>query len=148
MADVFDPDKRSDVMSRIRSKNTKPEKLVFAYLRGRGIYFQMHYKRAPGQPDIALPRKKRAVFIHGDFWHGREIERLRVRFADKPYWLAKIERNRQRDKDHLAELNAARWQVLIVWEYDLGARNRREEALRRVEEFLTSRAISSRVLRA
>lgn len=138
MADVFDQDKRSDVMSRIRAKNTKPEKMAFAYLRARGIYFQKHYKRAPGQPDIALPRKKRAVFIHGDFWHGREIERLRVRFADKPYWLAKIERNRERDQEHISALEAAGWRVLVIWEYDLDAKVRREVALLRLEEFLTA----------
>lgn len=138
MADVFEPDKRSDVMSRIRSKNTKPELMVFSYLRARGIYFQRHYKRAPGQPDIALPRKKRAIFIHGDFWHGREIERLRIRFADKPYWLAKIERNRERDEHHIKALTENGWTVLVIWEYDLDAKRRREAALLRIEEFLTA----------
>jgi DNA mismatch endonuclease, patch repair protein len=136
MADVFSTQKRSEVMSRIRAKNTKPEKIVFAYLRSRNIYFQRHYMRAPGQPDIALPRKKRAVFIHGDFWHGREIDRLRVRFADKPYWLAKIERNRERDEQNIQALKEKGWVVLVIWEYDLDAKSRRIEAFRRLEEFL------------
>src|SRR3989338_5385892 len=70
MVDIFSKRKRSEIMSRIRSKNTKIEKLVFSRLRADRIYFQRHYKRAPGNPDIALPKKMKAVFVDGDFWHG------------------------------------------------------------------------------
>lgn len=79
MADIFSSEKRREVMSRIRGKNTKAELIVFRYLRKEGVYFQKHYKRAPGSPDIALPRKKRAVFIDGDFWHGKTIDRVMER---------------------------------------------------------------------
>jgi DNA mismatch endonuclease Vsr len=76
MADVFDPGKRSEVMAKIRSKNTKSEVLVFNYLRKNKIYFRKHYDKVLGKPDNALLRKKKAVFIDGDFWHGRTLESL------------------------------------------------------------------------
>ena len=60
-------------MSKIRSKNTKLEVLVFRELRKRGVYFQKHYERVVGKPDIALPRKRKAVFLDGDFWHGYDF---------------------------------------------------------------------------
>ena len=77
-------------MSKIRSQDTKVEILIFRELRKRGIYFQKHYKRVIGNPDIALPRKKKAVFIDGDFWHGYKFPKLKKRLPKK-YWLAKIE---------------------------------------------------------
>lgn len=66
MADMYSPEKRSDIMSRIRSKETQAEKIVFRYLRQQKLYFQKHYARAAGKPDVALPRKKKAVFIDSD----------------------------------------------------------------------------------
>ena len=103
MTDIFDPQKRSEVMSKIKGKNTKAEVIVFRYLRANKIYFQKHYKRAPGSPDISLPRRKRAVFIDGDFWHGRTIERLiERRGADMDdYWIKKI-----RSEEHTSELQS------------------------------------------
>jgi len=75
MADCFTKKKRSEIMSKIRNKETKIEKMVFKYLRENKVYFQKHYNWASGKPDIALPRKKKAVFIDGDFWHGRDYEK-------------------------------------------------------------------------
>ncbi|GAJ07086.1 unnamed protein product, partial [marine sediment metagenome] len=98
MADKFSKDVRSKIMSEIRSEGTKVENIVFKELKKRKIYFQKHYKRAVGNPDIALPRKKKAVFIDGDFWHGRDFHKLKKRLPKK-YWLKKIERNVQRDKE-------------------------------------------------
>jgi len=83
MADVFTPKKRSEIMSKIRSENTKAEVLVFRELRKRRIYFQQHYKRIAGNPDIALPQKKKAVFIDGDFWHGYQFSKRKKKAAKK-----------------------------------------------------------------
>ena len=105
-------------MSKIRSQNTKAELLVFRELRRRGIYFQKHYKKAAGNPDIALPRKKKAVFIDGDFWHGYQFQKLEKRLPKK-YWLAKIERNMKRDKMNRAKLQKEGWEVLRVWEHEI-----------------------------
>jgi len=104
-------------MSKIRPKNTKAERLIFRELRRSGIYFQKHYKRALGHPDIALPRKKRVVFIDGDFWHGRDFSVLRKRLPKK-YWVPKIERNIKRDKTNRAKLRKAGWKILRIWESD------------------------------
>ena len=84
-------------MSKIRSKNTKAELIVFRELRKRKIYFQKHYKKCVGCPDIAIPSKKIAVFIDGDFWHGRNFHKDKKRLP-KRYWLNKIEGNIVRDK--------------------------------------------------
>lgn len=118
MADKFSPDVRSRIMSKIRGKNTKIELLVFRELRKKGVYFQKHYKRIDGNPDIALPRKKKAVFIDGDFWHGYQLKRLKARLP-KSYWIPKIERNVARDKKNRSILRKKGWQVLRVWEHEI-----------------------------
>lgn len=106
-------------MSNIRSKNTRVELLVFRELRRRKIYFQKHYGRVPGSPDIALPRKKRAVFIDGDFWHGHEIHKLKERHPEGSYWLSKIERNMERDRENDLALKGLGWKVLRIWEHEI-----------------------------
>ncbi|MCK5123523.1 MAG: very short patch repair endonuclease [Candidatus Pacebacteria bacterium] len=118
MTDVFTPEKRSEIMSKIRSKNTKAEILVFKELQRRKIYFQKHYKRAVGSPDIALPRKKKVVFIDGDFWHGYQFSKQKKRLPKK-YWQEKIENNIKRDRRTRAKLKREGWQVLRVWEHEV-----------------------------
>jgi DNA mismatch endonuclease (patch repair protein) len=136
MVDVFDPELRHKVMSSIRSKNSKAELIVFAYLRKEGIYFQKHYSRAPGKPDIALPRKKRAVFIDGDFWHGRNYKiRLRGRVETDP-WVQKIKRNISRDKEQTRLLRESGWQVLRIWESDILRKRTSESILYNIRAFL------------
>jgi len=105
-------------MSKIRSQNTKAELAVFRELRRRGIYFQKHYKKAAGSPDIALPRKKKVVFIDGDFWHGYQFSKLKKRLPKK-YWIAKIERNIKRDRTNRNKLRKDGWEVLQVWEHEV-----------------------------
>ena len=121
MADIFSKEKRSEIMSRIRPEGTKPETLVFRELRKRGIYFQRHYKGIAGSPDVALPRKKLAVFIDGDFWHGYRFGSYRDRLP-KDYWLGKIEANIRRDRRHKRILYKNGWKVLRVWEHQLKKR--------------------------
>ncbi|MBD3311425.1 MAG: DNA mismatch endonuclease Vsr [Candidatus Magasanikbacteria bacterium] len=118
MADCFTKEKRSEVMSKIRSKETEIEKMVFRHLRKNKIYFQKHYNKAPGKPDIALPQKKKAVFIDGDFWHGWQFSKKK-RKLPKKYWLQKIEGNIKRDKKNRAKLKRDGWKVLRVWEHQL-----------------------------
>ena len=118
MADVFSKAKRSEIMSLIRAKNTQAERLVFSHLRSKGIYFQKHYKGVTGCPDVALPKKKKAVFIDGDFWHGYQFAKLKKRLP-KEYWLEKIERNVKRDKLYRAKLKRQGWKVLRVWEHEV-----------------------------
>jgi len=118
MPDKFSKEKRSEIMSRIRSKNTKAEITVFRELRKRGIYFQKHYKKIAGNPDIALPRKKKAVFIDGDFWHGYNFSKLKERLPKK-YWLEKIKHNISRDNNYNLQLKKNGWYILRIWEHEI-----------------------------
>lgn len=133
MADIFDPKKRSAIMSRIRGKNTRPEKTVFSYLHKGKIYFQKHYGGVAGNPDIALPRKKRAVFIDGDFWHGRTFRERRYKLP--AYWKKKIKRNIERDREYRKTLVQSGWKILQVWESDILGKNSKR-TLRKIEKFL------------
>lgn len=138
MTDVFHPKKRSEVMAKIRSKNTKSERLVFSYLRKNRVYFQKHYMRAPGTPDIALPRKKKAVFIDGDFWHGKTYTKVIQNRASNDYWVRKIKRNMERDEENRNTLQANGWQVITVWESDIKRKRTREQVLSEIRNFLVS----------
>lgn len=105
-------------MSLIKPKDTKPELLVFRELRKRGIYFQKHYRRVSGSPDVALPKKKIAIFIDGDFWHGYRFSQFKDKLPKK-YWQGKIETNIRRDRRNRAILRKQGWQVMRVWEHEL-----------------------------
>ena len=118
MADKFNKETRSKIMAAIRSINTSPERTVFRDLRKRGTYFQRHYKRVLGTPDIAIPSRKIAVFIDGDFWHGFRYPAWKGRLKNS-FWRKKIERNRKRDKLYHGKLRKMGWKVLRVWEHQL-----------------------------
>ena len=137
MTDVFTKEKPSEIMSRIRSKNTEAEKIVFSFLRKNKIYFQKHYKRIPGSPDIASPRKKKAVFIDGDFWHGRDFERVKKNRDADDYWVKKIGDNIERDKKQRAAIKEEGWAVLKIWESNLKRKSSRAEQLEKIKNFLT-----------
>ena len=131
--DVFTKKKRSEIMSRIKSKETAIERLVFSELRKRNVYFQKHYRRAPGNPDLALPMKKIAIFIDGDFWHGYKFK-VRKESLPKKYWQGKIETNIKRDKRNRSKLRREGWKVLRVWEHEL--QRSKEKTLSKIAEFL------------
>lgn len=138
MVDVFEPSKRSEIMSLIRSKNTVAELIVFKYLRKNKIYFQRHYKKAPGTPDVALPRKKKAVFIDSDFWHGKDFERVKKDRSPDDYWVIKISATIARDKMQRDELTKTGWSVLVVWERDIKRKRTQDRVLKSIKEFLIS----------
>ncbi len=120
-------------MSRIRAKNTGIEKTVFSYLRKEKIYFQKHYDKIAGKPDIALPSKKLAVFINGDFWHGYRFFEWKERIPQE-YWRSKIENNIARDKKNYRKLRRMGWKVLRIWGHDI--RKNPEDPCRKICEFL------------
>jgi DNA mismatch endonuclease, patch repair protein len=134
MPDMFTPEKRSQIMSRIKSKGSSSEKEVFRYLRRERIYFQKHYSRAPGQPDVALPRKKKAIFIDGGFWHGWKFEERKAKLP-REYWVEKISKNIQRDRKNRSELRAAGWSVLRIWDHDLRGK-KKVQTLAKIARFL------------
>lgn len=123
-------------MSRIRSQNTSLEAAVFNFLKKERIFFKSHYRAISGSPDIAVPAKKKAIFIDGDFWHGWRYQQ-RKRQTPKIYWRGKIEGNIARDKVNRKKLRRAGWKVLRVWEHQL--KKNRGEALGRIAAFLKKR---------
>lgn len=131
---------RSENMRRIRSKNTGPELTVRRLLRSIGFTgYRIHRKELPGKPDIAFVGRKKAILIHGCFWHGHSCsEGQRHPKTNADYWLPKIERNRARDASQLKELHQLGWDVMTVWECDL-----RDLPLlsQRLTEFLTGTAM-------
>ena len=117
MVDKFSKEVRSYNMSRIRSKDTKPEILVRSYLFSKGLRFRKNDKRYPGSPDIVLPKYKTMVFVHGCFWHRHEG----CRYAYTPksrleFWQKKFEANIRRDRIVRKELETAGIRYLIIWE--------------------------------
>ena len=138
MADIFSPEKRSEVMAKIRGKNTKVEVLVQRMLRSEGIYFQKHYRTKFGVVlDIASPRKKKAVQIDGDFWHGRNITAIKSRRKADDFWVKKLERNIARDKEQDKLLEDNGWTIFRVWESDILRKRTRETSLLSIKHFLT-----------
>ncbi len=121
-------------MSKIRSKNTKAEILVFRELRKQGVYFQKHYSKVPRKPDIALPREKKAIFIDGDFWHGYNFKKQKDRLPQK-YWVAKIDGNIKRDRKNRTLLRKNGWQVLRIWEHELKGK-KFDKAIDKIIKFL------------
>ena len=112
---------RSEIMRRVKGRDTKPELRLRRLLRelGRPGY-RLHRKDVPGRPDVAYLGRRRAIFVHGCFWHGHDCERgARVPKTNAEYWTAKIARNRARDAQALAALDAAGWRALVVWECEM-----------------------------
>ena len=132
MIDTQSKDKRSYIMSRVRSKDTKPETIVRKFLFSKGLRFRKNDKRYPGHPDILLPKYKAAIFINGCFWHCHDgCSDFVIPKSNQDYWLPKLEKNCRRDEENYAALRKSGWEVFIVWECELkkATRNERLEML-------------------
>ena len=120
MTDVYGPEKRSAVMRRVKGSGTTPELVVRRLIWRLGGRYRLNRTDLPGKPDIVLPGRRLAIFVHGCFWHGHDCARgARVPKSNRDYWLAKIARNRVRDHAARAALEAGGWRVEAVWECDL-----------------------------
>jgi DNA mismatch endonuclease (patch repair protein) len=119
MVDNRTPESRSALMSRIGPKNTAPEMIVRRLLHKMGYRFRLHRKDLPGKPDIVLPGRKAAIFVHGCYWHGHGCSKGRLPKSNVDYWQAKIEQNRLRDQKKSSQLEALGWQVLTIWQCEL-----------------------------
>lgn len=118
--DVFDKATRSAVMRRVKGRDTRPEMTVRKALTRLGARYRLHRKDLPGHPDIVLPGRRLALFVHGCFWHGHDCPRgARVPKQNRDYWVAKVDRNRARDRRTGQELAALGWRVETIWECDL-----------------------------
>jgi DNA mismatch endonuclease (patch repair protein) len=118
--DVFDEATRSAVMRRVKGRDTAPELKVRRALTALGARYRLHRAELPGKPDIVMPGRRLAIFVHGCFWHGHDCARgARVPKANRDYWVGKVERNRARDARCREALAALGWRVETIWECDL-----------------------------
>jgi DNA mismatch endonuclease, patch repair protein len=141
MADVHSKEVRSFNMSRIRSKDTKPEMLVRRFLHANGFRYRLHDKRLPGRPDIVLPKYNTVIFIHGCFWHGHEGCKYYVVPRTKTeWWLNKINLNIANDKKSLQALGDTGWNVLHIWECEL-KKNNIESTLQKIMKRLSDKQL-------
>jgi DNA mismatch endonuclease (patch repair protein) len=136
---------RSRIMAAIRGTDTAPELLVRSLLHRQGLRFRLHVRGLPGRPDIVLPRHRTVVLVHGCFWHRHlGCPRSSLPATNRAWWVAKLRRNRARDRRTLAALRAHGWRVIVVWECQLGAtRGTAAQRAMRLERF--GRALVRRV---
>lgn len=120
--DKLTPERRSWLMSRIKSKNTKPEIKVRKIIYAMGYRYRLHVKQLPGSPDIVFVGRKKIIFINGCYWHGH----VGCRYAKLPqsnieFWVNKINKNKARDFENVAELESLGWKVTTIWQCEIRA---------------------------
>lgn len=115
--DIWPKGKRSEVMSKIRSKNTKPEMILRSNLFKAGFRFRLHEKDLPGKPDIVLPKYHTVIFVQGCFWHlHKGCQEGRIPLSNIDYWKKKLHKNVLKDKQNKIACEHLGWKVIIVWE--------------------------------
>lgn len=139
--DTVTPEKRSKIMSRIRSRDTKPELLVRKRLYAAGWRYRVCDRRLPGHPDIVVPRAHTLIEIRGCFWHRHSCGAATMPKSNVEFWTAKWDRNVSRDARHESEWRELGWNVIIVWECALKPALR-EETLARIHLALDANAES------
>ena len=136
MTDTVTPEHRSAIMSRIRSKDMKPEMAVRRLTHAMGYRYRLHRRDLPGKPDLVFPSRRKVVFVHGCFWHRHPgCRRATLPKSNRDFWLAKFQRNAERDAEQQRQLAEQGWAVLIVWECEV---QDHDATARRVREFLDS----------
>jgi DNA mismatch endonuclease (patch repair protein) len=158
MTDRLTPDQRHICMSHIHSKDTKPELKVRQWLWAHGYRYRLNVKTVPGKPDIVMRKYRTAIFVNGCFWHGHGVEWsempppplgaplpeggelksskcCKIPQTNREFWVAKIQRNQERDQQNYKVLEENGWQVIVVWECELTT-SRLERTMREVEVLL------------
>ena len=134
MVDTVTPEVRSRIMAQVKSKGMKPEMRVRRLLHRLGYRYRLHRSDLPGRPDLVFPSRRKVVFVNGCFWHHhRGCERVRIPATNREYWVAKLERNRDRDERNLGLLEESGWKVMTAWECEL---RDMDAASERLVEFL------------
>ena len=129
MPDTMTPEERSERMSRVRHKDSKPEMRVRGLVHRMGFRYRLHDKKLPGRPDLVLPRHKKVILIHGCYWHQHGACRpLAIPANNSEFWRRKFAENVDRDKRNVRDLTGRGWRVLVVWECE----TKDAEALERI----------------
>ncbi|MCX4302207.1 MAG: DNA mismatch endonuclease Vsr [Alistipes sp.] len=134
MSDIISPPKRSDIMSKIRGKNTKPEILVRKFLFSQGFRYRLNVKTLPGKPDIVLPKYKTVIFINGCFWHGHNCKKGKLPSSNIDFWRKKISNNKLRDDKNFDLLVKLGWKVIIIWQCEISKIDNRIKILNKLLE--------------
>lgn len=125
-------ERRSEIMSRVRSKDTGPERVVRRLIHGMGYRYGLHRRDLPGTPDLVFPSRVKVIFINGCFWHGHKCALgQRMPKSRRDFWVPKIDGNRRRDARKKGALRRMGWGVLTVWECQLTALERLKNKIRR-----------------
>lgn len=133
--DHLTPSQRRRCMQANKSKDTSIELMLGRAMWHRGLRYRKHAKGVPGHPDFCFVGKRVAVFCDGEFWHGKDWEQAKQRLkSNREFWIAKIERNQARDREHTEALERAGWTVLRFWESDI--RKHLDDCVGRVEAAL------------
>ena len=133
MPDTLTREERSKRMGLVRGKNTGPEMTVRRLVHGLGYRYRLHGKGLPGRPDIVMSGRRKLIFVNGCFWHRHRKPGCRLARLPKSrleFWETKLESNRRRDIRHQKALRAAGWNILVVWECELGNKERVENKLK------------------
>lgn len=134
MPDIFTKKKRSEIMGRIKAKNTKPELIVRRFLFAHGFRYRIHQRGLPGRPDIVLRKHNTIVIVNGCFWHGHQRCRVfKMPKSRTAFWRSKLSKNRERDQRDRRALRNAGWKVITVWECQL-RKSMVEATMRKVVE--------------
>lgn len=133
--DVFSKSKRSDIMSKVSDKDTKPEILVRKFLFSKGFRYRKNVKDLPGKPDIVLPKYKTIIFVHGCFWHEhKNCEAAKLPTSNIEYWAKKINSNVTRDSRNIQSLKKVGWNVIVIWECELKFKTREKRLNQLINE--------------
>lgn len=117
--DTRTPEQRRRIMQAVGTEDTGPEWAVRRLLHAQGYRYRLHPKTLPGRPDIVFPKRKKAIFVHGCFWHGHDCRKGHAPKSRLEYWQPKLAANRERDAANAAKLEALGWRVAIVWQCEI-----------------------------
>lgn len=131
--DTRTSEKRSEIMSAVRTEDTGPELFVRKLLFAKGYRYRLHRKGLPGRPDIVFPRWRKVVFVHGCFWHGHRCSKGKLPKSRLRYWRPKIAENKKRDRRNVIQLRRMNWGAFVVWQCEL---KNEKSLMRRLKSFL------------
>jgi DNA mismatch endonuclease, patch repair protein len=129
--DTFDSAQRSNIMRRVRSSGTRPEMAVRRMVRRMGIRYRSCPRNLPGKPDLVVPDQRKAILVHGCFWHGHRCEAGKLPKSNRSYWKSKQTRNARRDLRNARALRSKGWKLLTVWECQIRGSTRLKSRLSR-----------------
>lgn len=139
MADTLTPTQRSERMSRIRGKDTRPELVLRRAIHASGLRYRLHGRKIPGSPDLVFPKYGAVVFVHGCFWHQHAgCKSAHIPKSNSEFWDLKFKLNKERDRRNARELRVLGWRVAVVWECQVADAASTRRTVARVHKFLTS----------